>query len=310
MKPIALGISLAALLWGASGAAFCRTTTCDPTNPKLHCQIDPDTRCLLTGVPVFWASSCITVNVQRDGAPHSHISLGDAEASVQRAFDSWLSADCNGAAPSLQVVLGEPVSCDQSEYEQFHHNANIVMFREDVWPYEGGEDALGITRLRFDLGANVGELWDGDIEVNAVMEPLSVSDPESNQVDLDSLITHEVGHLFGLAHSLDADSTMIAGYVKGSIDLRSQSADDLAGICAIYPPGRATETDSCEPRHGFSELCSSEQPAFVEPETTTKGSTSKGCGVSSGRPSAASAWLAVLVGALWQARRRRQLRAS
>ncbi len=281
MRSLAVGLALCSLFWSASGFAYCRATTCDPSDAEQHCKLDPRTQCVLTGTPLSWASGCITVNVQRDAAPVTRISLEDAEASVTRAFDSWLSADCNGARPSLEVKLGDPVTCDASEYSKVHHNANIVIFREGVWPYVGGEDALGITRVRYDLEDKPGEMWDADIEVNAVTEPLSVTEPTINQVDLDSLLTHEVGHLLGFGHTLDVGSTMTAGYSPGSIELRSPSTDDLAGLCAVYPPDRKITRTSCEPRHGFSELCASEQPPYVAPDDeTTVSKKSSGCTMS------------------------------
>ncbi len=309
MRFVGIGLALGCLLWSASGFAYCRTTTCDPTDATQHCQLDQRTQCVLTGTPLSWRSGCITVNVQRDAAPAARISLEAAEASVTRAFDSWLSADCNGVRPSLEVKLGEPVTCDASEYSKVNHNANIVIFREGVWPYEGGEDALGITRVRFDLEDNPGELWDADIEVNAVTEPLSVGDPTPNEVDLDSLLTHEVGHLLGFGHTLDVASTMIAGYSTGSVALRTPSADDLSGMCAAYPPDRKLTRTSCEPRHGFSELCVSDQPPYVPPddETTVAEKKSRGCTMTPHPDSPGYGLIGLLGAALFQrvARRRR-----
>ena len=297
MRSVGVGLALCALFWSANGFAYCRTTTCDPTDVTQHCQLDQRTQCMLTGTPLRWASGCITVNVQRDAAPVARISLEAAEASVTRAFDSWLSADCNGARPSLEVKLGEPVTCDASEYSKVNHNANIVIFREGVWPYEGGEDALGITRLRFDLEDKPGELWDADIEVNAVTEPLSVTEPMHDEVDLDSLLTHEVGHLLGFGHTLDVASTMVAGYLPGSIELRSPSADDLSGMCAVYPPDRKITRTSCEPRHGFSELCVSEQPPYVPPDDELVDTKQKSAGCTTApRPSSSGYGFVGLLG--------------
>jgi hypothetical protein len=56
---------------------------------------------------------------------------------------------------------------------------------------------------------------------------------------------------------------------------RSLDDDDVAGICAVYPPERVPGTTSCENRHGFSAQCGDDQPAKNE---------SKGCSV--GSPSA------------------------
>jgi hypothetical protein len=50
-------------------------------------------------------------------------------------------------------------------------------------------------------------------------------------------------------------------YNEHSTLLRKLSPDDIAGICAIYPPGPAIPA-SCDdtPRHGFSVLCAADQP--------------------------------------------------
>jgi hypothetical protein len=309
-----LNLILAALTVSAGAGAYCRATTCDSADASQGCNIDPATRCNESGAPLFWANSCLTINVHRTGALNAGIGADAAQRSVQRAFEAWLSADCGGEKPSLEVVLGQQVSCGVSEYSSDHHNANVVLFREDAWPYEGSEDTLGITWLRFDDEQKPGELWDADIEVNAVTEPLSSGEPARDEVDLDSLLTHEVGHLLGLAHTLSAGATMLAGYVPGSTELRTLEDDDVAGVCAIYPPGRQVASTSCEPRHGFSELCANEQPPFVEPELTPPGEDEEpadrtsSCALAMPSDGAAltAQWLALLAGCALQLRRARR----
>ncbi len=53
--------------------------------------------------------------------------------------------------------------------------------------------------------------------------------------DLQNTITHEAGHLVGLAHSPVAGATMNATTKPGETTKRSLSPDDVAGVCAIYP---------------------------------------------------------------------------
>jgi DNA-binding beta-propeller fold protein YncE len=273
VKPRRFGYALALLLLGAprAASAFCPAMTCDPSDASQRCEVDQRTKCVTSGQPLFWSSECVTFSIQKDAAPRAGIDYAAVKASVERAFDAWTSVDCNGKSPSLHLTLSDPVSCAASEYSKDHHNANIVVFREDEWPYEGGEDALGLTRVRFDPDNNVGELYDTDIEINAVSEPLSVGDPKADEVDLDSLLTHEMGHALGLGHSLDIGATMLAGYAKGSVAPRTLGDDDIAGVCSIYPPGRKPGATSCEPRHGFSELCSADQPALATPPAGAAG---------------------------------------
>lgn len=262
--------------------AFCRTTTCDPADASQRCTRDSTTRCVTSGKPLYWASGCLTISVQGDGAPRAGIDYAAAKTSVERAFAAWTGVDCHDERPSLRVVVSGPVACDVSEYSSNRRNANIVMFREWEWPYVGAEDALGLTRLRFDT--DTGELFDADIEVNAVTEPLSAGEPGPREVDLDSLLTHEAGHALGLAHTLDDDASMQAGYTPGSIELRTLADDDVAGLCFIYPPGRETRGTSCEPRHGFSALCAKDQPDESEPDPgsdveAVDAATNSGCRV-------------------------------
>jgi len=263
-----------ALLWffAARGAgAFCQATTCDPR--KGACSTNAQ-GCFTSGLPLAWLSNCVTVSVQGDGSPKQHIDFDAARVSVEHAFAAWTSATCEGGSPSISVVVNGPVSCSQSEYNSDRANANIVIFREDTWPYAGGEDALGLTLIRFD--PDTGAIWDSDIEVNAVDEPLSVGNPVAGSVDLASLLTHEAGHLLGLGHNVfDETATMFPGYHTGSIELRSLADDDIAGICEIYPPKRKPSSTSCEPRHGFSELCGDQQPASAP--STSNESDGGGC---------------------------------
>jgi MYXO-CTERM domain-containing protein len=311
MRPRDLGVGLALLLLGLprQASAFCPAMTCDPTDAEQNCQIDARTKCVKSGQPLFWSSNCVTFSIQKDAAPRAGIDYAAAKASVERAFDAWTSADCGGRGPSLRFTLSEPVTCDASEYSLDHHNANIIVFRENEWPYEGAEDALGLTRVRFDPDVNVGELFDTDIELNAVAEPLSVGEPKANEVDLDSLITHEMGHALGLGHSLDVGATMLAGYATGSVAPRTLGDDDVAGVCEIYPPGRKAGSSSCEPRHGFSELCAVDQPAEPAretPSTDDASPESSSCSVAvrGGGPSRPGWLSALLLIVLGGARRR------
>lgn len=286
--------ALLASVWSAAGeaSAFCRTTTCDP---KLTGSCPANQQgCETTGIPLFWASSCVTVSVQADAAPKQHIDYATAQGSVERAFGAWMNAECSGNPPSITVDVQGPIQCHQSEYNPDRGNANVVLFREDEWPYPGGQDALGETFINFD--PKTGEIWDADIEINAVSEKLSV-DPTAEEVDLDSLLTHEAGHLLGLDHTQDRAATMFPGYSRGSTDLRTLGYDDVSGLCAIYPASRTTTSDSCTPRHGFSELCGADQPP---PAAEKVDETSKpgGCSVSTRRRGSSFDLIAALVFAL------------
>lgn len=299
------------LIATAPAAAYCRATTCS----KAKCATDAN-GCVVEGEQVAWSSGCITVSLQADGAPHAGIDYEAAKASVERAAEAWTSVDCPGGGhPSLQVNVTGPVACSESEYNPDKGNANIVIFRDDSWPYAGqSQDSLGYTRIHF---ANAtGELYDADIELNAVDEALAVGrKPQPNEADLDSIVTHEMGHLLGLNHSLNVAATMVAGYQNGTYELRTLDQDDIEGICAIYPPDRQPTSQSCEPRHGFSEQCGADQPASQDPSSSGDesdvGSNSKGCSASPAPAPTGTAWAVLsLVAVPWLRRRRSSARAT
>jgi len=301
-------VALVALSASGHAFGFCRATTCDPS--EAECRQDK-AGCFLDGLPVFWGSDCISVSVQADGAPDAGIDYAAARASVERALAAWSGVDCPGGGhPSIRAELTDPVECSDSEYNPDKRNANVVMFRDKTWPYAGqSQDVLGYTRINF--SPDTGELYDVDVELNAVAEPLAVGRlPKSNEADLDSIVTHEIGHLLGLNHSLDVEATMVGGYQNGSYELRTPASDDIAGICAIYPPDRMPMSVSCDPRHGFSSLCGAAQPAMPPVDPTTDGTgdidkQSRGCAMPPAPPSSpGAAPLAVLGLALFRHRRR------
>ena len=262
---------IAALLATPSAQAFCRTTTCDPNKPADHCQLDA-AQCVLTGKPLAWRSSCVTVGVQTMGSPKNGLGFDDVAQVVEQAFGAWLQADCGSGTPSIDVKLLGPIECGLSEYNSDVGNANIVLFREDEWPYVGAANAIGLTTTRFDT--KNGDLWDADIELNGVGARLTIGDPIQGD-DLLSVLTHEAGHFLGMSHSIDANATMKAVYDPGrdGANFRSLADDDIAGICSIYPPDRKAATNSCENRHGFSAQCGDDQTPAHE---------SKGCSLHGG----------------------------
>lgn len=296
-------VSVAALMLGAGRAsAFCRTTTCDPNNPKQNCVLDKQF-CETSGTPLAWRSSCVGVTVQQMGSPQRGFSYDDIAGVVETAFGAWVHASCDGKPPSIEVQLMGPVECGLSEYNSDAANANIVLFRDGPWPYVGAQNALGLTTTRFDT--KTGDLWDADIELNGSDGNLSIGDPITGD-DLLSVLTHEAGHFLGLSHSSVASATMKPVYdaARDGTSFRSLAPDDEAGICAVYPPGRAIATTSCENRHGFSEQCGADQPPKNE---------SKGCSMAAQGPSHGSLGLLSLLlacGARGARRARRRISAS
>ena len=252
MTPRTLAGLAAAVLFSVAGqaAAFCLGHTCDPTTEQ--CDTD-DEDCVTSGVPLHWSSDCVTFDVQVDGSPRSGIDAPMTARIVEAAFGAWLSADCGGAGPSIEIGTHGLVACDESRFNRTGRNANIVMFRDISWPYPGAADTFGMTMLRYDR--NTGELWDADIEINSADFAINVGG-DADHVDLQSILTHELGHFLGLAHPGPShlDATMSPRWDGKGTTLRTLEADDVAGICALYPKGRSAAA-TCGPLNGFSPEC-------------------------------------------------------
>lgn len=243
--------SLAVFGVAARAGAYCRARTCDPANPKQHCELDGN--CVTSGHLLHWPSGCVSFDVQEDGSKRLGIDANAALDATSAAFRAWETADCGGKSPALAPGSFGPVACDESRYNEEGKNANIVIFRDDEWPYPNSIDAYALTTVRFD--PSTGEIVDADIEVNSHDFEIAIDGPPRT-VDLQSILTHEVGHFLGMAHAAPSDvvSTMRAGWNGMGLDLRTLSPDDEAGICDAYPPGTPVP-NSCEPRHGFASEC-------------------------------------------------------
>jgi MYXO-CTERM domain-containing protein len=251
MRASAALIALALLSFAGSADAYCRTSTCGSS----ECEIDPDCGfCLIGGKPLYWPRGCVSYSVHEGGSKRRQIDAETTRRIVEAAFARWIGVACGTGTPGIMVYDFGLVSCDKQEYNQDEPNANLWVHRDDEWPYISGGQTLALTTLTFNV--ETGEIYDADVEINSFENPLTISDTDVG-TDLESIIVHEAGHFLGLSHSCDGQATMFANYVFGETKLRSLEADDIAGICAIYPPGKDTRGCNPTPRHGFSRECAS-----------------------------------------------------
>lgn len=260
--------------------AFCRTTTIG-----VPADFQPrGDACWTQGHPLYWKNACVGYSLQQNAS--KQVSYTDASNIAARAFTRWSGASCptGGAGSSRASIdvrdLG-PVACGQVAYNQDYGNQHVIVFRDDNWPHNDGNNTLALTTVTFN--PDTGEIYDADMEVNTFGQKVTVSDPvPKDGYDLASIFTHEAGHFLGLAHSGDARATMFANYQPGNTAMRELTADDIQGICTIYRPdgtrltegGKSTPGDVCDPtpRHGFARECKPAQKSgcslTVSPSST------------------------------------------
>jgi MYXO-CTERM domain-containing protein len=261
-RSLALFAALASLGLARDAAAACRTTTV-PIDPSFVST--PDQPCWTEGFPLYWKNACVGYSIQQDAS--KQVSFNDAQNGMETAFAQWTNATCPTASvsskASIDVRFLGPVACHQVQYNQSGGNANIIMFDDAKWPHNDSANTLGLTTVTYNI--NTGELYDADMEINTAQVTLTVNGPvPADGFDFLSIVTHESGHFLGLAHSPDSHATMYAHYTQGQTSMRNLSADDVQGICSIYPPDGTRNTadggiaeGACDPtpRHGYSGTC-------------------------------------------------------
>ena len=277
-----VGIAIASSATPAQ--AYCRTVT-----EALPASYNPVSRgCYTQGLFLYWKNACVSFSINQEASVSAGIPYATAQTIIDQAFARWTNATCaeTGAHPGIAASDYGPSVCDEVRYNKDSANQNLIVFRDTTWPYSDPNNTLGLTTVTFD--ATTGEIFDADMELNATGKNLSTTDQvPPNGYDLASVVTHEAGHFFGLAHATSPTSTMYASYKPGTTALRTLSADDIAGICDIYPstttrlvsrpPSSSVDAtvtttlaaDTCnyDPRHGFTTQC----------EVPASSSSSGGC---------------------------------
>ena len=277
-----------------TASAFCRTSACST------CELDPDTGCR-TGTPIQWPQFCVSYSMQYQAS--ATVDLATATDAAEKAFGVWQNVRCPGSRERPSIYLGSmfgSVACKVHEYNQVDGNANIIMFHDDVWPYAEGEGVLALTTVTF--SKKTGDIYDVDMEVNA-QQRLSTGEPvDPFAYDLQSIMTHEAGHFIGLAHSFDPAATMWPQYAPGTDTFRDLSDDDVAAVCAVYPPQPLGACDFV-PRQGFSPECG------LYPQARGSCSLTRASGSGIARDGALSmAWLAAFALSLCRRRVRPESR--
>jgi hypothetical protein len=229
-------------------------------SPSVHAYVQ--TRTLVGGTAIHWEQSCVVVqpDVRGDTADAPVVELSDINDALTNAVGHWNGQDGTCTYMRLGVVPGYQV------LDAVADSRPAVVFRSDTWPHD--KSIIALTTVWFANRPNTaadGLISDADIELNAVGFSFT-TDVASTQPrigtqlqDLENTLTHELGHVLGLAHTcwdhvLDSppldnngnpapdcndanlpavvlNATMYPYATPGSTSMRVLSADDVSGIC-------------------------------------------------------------------------------
>lgn len=249
-----LGV-LAGLLGGPADArAWCRMTTSSaaPT---------PGSPCVTEGIPLEWKRRCIEYSLDARGS--NDLAIEQVGTIVRASFDAWLAIECPDGMPPFEVRETADFSmCNIAEYNTDEGNVNTIGFVEDWEDREYDPAAYALTTVWHNT--RTGEIYDADIEVNEQRGDYGICPPvdgcTDGTIDLQNVLTHEVGHFFGLGHTQPehAFAVMYAVSPPGEVQKRILRTDDIDGFCSIYPAGSLPESCDFTPRHGLDLNCEDE----------------------------------------------------
>lgn len=223
---LALATFALVLLSASDASAFCRTRTV-PTPP----DFDPAGGCFTQGAPLYHPSRCLPYRIATPDTDFFLVPPWILSDRLARAFAAWTMPNAH-CSPGISTVELEQVTRGVvASYTTGERGDNIVGFVRP-WTHGTGE-TLALATLTFD--ATSGEVFDVDLEINDEITWSTADTPPADGFDLQAALTHEAGHVLGLAHTSDADATMFAAYTPGSIGQRSLSDDDMLGVCEMYP---------------------------------------------------------------------------
>jgi hypothetical protein len=219
------------------------------------------------GVAVQWVESCVTVTPDLRGS--IDVSIQDINATLQRSTDNW---NRRTSACGYLVLASQPAT---RVHDVGSDGQPVLVFRHMAWQRPGGMPydpaAIGLTTVFFiDTPAKLGDgtILDADIELNGVNYTFTTNPATAKArtgttiADLENTLTHELGHVQGLAHTcwdhqtdspprdetgtpipdcasmLSAKITTATMFPKtlmpGETSKRNVQDDDVKGVCDAY----------------------------------------------------------------------------
>lgn len=169
------------------------------------------------GAMIHWNTSTIPYQVMPDN--QQGLQEEGVVQSIQAAAQTW-NASLQGAELRWQGEASAP--------SQDYADANVIFFATQ-WEFDSGLLAFS-------------EVWSED-SGNAVAFDMPINQPlyswgidgESDKIDLQNTITHEFGHVLGVAHLPDdPDATMFPSAPTGETIKRDLDESDLNCLATLY----------------------------------------------------------------------------
>jgi len=143
------------------------------------------------------------------------------------AVAQWAELDCDGPVVTIRDLDDTVLDAEDAQ--------SSVVWVDDVAFWNQRFSATELARTILIYRVQSGRMVEADIAVNLGGFDFATSEScDAGRYDLWKTLTHELGHFFGLDHSLVEGATMEARASPGECQGRSLSSDDREGYCASY----------------------------------------------------------------------------
>ena len=160
---------------------------------------------------------------------HPNIFDGSDTAAISSAFKTWTDVE----TADIEFINA---GTTPDKYASAIDGVNLVSFVDDQYPFPPGVLAMAAKTLKVEPGNNVAEIVDADIIFNPVYlnHPIYKIGVGEDVFDIQSIATHEIGHVLGLIHSGNPLATMFFMLDKGT-EAQSLETDDKTWVSYRYP---------------------------------------------------------------------------
>ncbi|MFH0900919.1 MAG: matrixin family metalloprotease [Pseudomonadota bacterium] len=190
-----------------------------------------DVKTTAGGLPLRWGEQTLSIDVSMDGAPESIEGVAGVEA-VKSSFAVW-SAILPASMPVDIEASPVHTPAEPDAYDQ----RNAVLWVVSGWDDDYEPNTLAMTLTTYN--SETGQIVDADIMINSEQHDWIAGDEAlascQDENDLQNVVTHEVGHLLGLAHEqTEREATMYPSSAPCETKKRDLHEDDVAGIRYLY----------------------------------------------------------------------------
>ncbi len=159
---------------------------------------------------------------------------------IQNGFARWAQPACTRWQITYAGTFSSPSGTAAVTNDS---NNRVIWLGGAQWRH--GSQTLGLTTTIY--YTNTGQIIDADMEMNNNIT-WKLGGTTSNQVDVESIVTHEAGHFLGLDHSAPTSAVMYAFYNSFSGEIkRNLTTTDINDVCTVYPntAGGGGQGDPC-----------------------------------------------------------------